>query len=154
MMSELDHLFEKIARGEIPSYKIYEDDHVFVFLDINPGSRGHTLVIPKQRYVFLHEMPSALGGAIGRVLPGIAKAVMAAVGAVDYNILCNNGRAAGQVIPHVHFHIIPKFEAGTAGGSGLSARWDAVAIAEEDAEEVAAAIRNELGLIDGWHALS
>ncbi len=153
-MSGLEHLFEKIATGEIPSYKIYEDEAVFVFLDINPGSRGHTLVIPKQRYVFVHELPSELGAAIGRVLPGIAKAVMSAVGATDYNILCNNGGAAGQVVPHVHFHIIPKFAQGEAGGVGLSARWDAEGIDAGDAEALVAGIRAELCLIDGWHVIS
>jgi len=143
-MSELDHLFEKIAAGEIPSYKIYEDENIFAFLDINPASRGHTLIIPKIRYQFVHELPQETAAAIGRILPRLAKAVIQAVGATDYNILSNNGQPAGQVIPHVHFHIIPKFPKETQGGSGLQHTWSHSPIIENEAQQLIKQITKNL----------
>ena len=143
-MSELDHLFEKIAVGDIPSYKIYEDENIFAFLDINPASRGHTLIIPKKRYQFVHELPDETAAAIGRILPRLAKAVIQAVGATDYNILSNNGSPAGQVIPHVHFHIIPKFPKETQGGSGLQHTWHHSPINENEAQQLAKQITQNL----------
>ncbi len=135
-MSDLDHLFERIAAGEIPSHRIYEDEHVYAFLDINPLSRGHTLVIPKKRYLTLGEVPEAVAAALGRALPRIARAVVAATGATAYNVLQNNGVSAGQAIPHVHFHIIPKYP----DGSGLPHHWPARPIDKEEAPQLAQAI--------------
>lgn len=139
-MSDLDTLFERIAAGEIPSHRVYEDQHVFAFLDINPLSRGHTLVIPKKRYVKLDELPEDVASALGKALPRIAKAVIAATGATAYNILQNNGQPAGQAIPHVHFHIIPKY----ADGSGLPHNWPARALDKEQAPKLAQAIAQRL----------
>merc|ERR1711879_988587 len=102
------------------------DDLVYAFLDINPLSKGHTLVIPKKCYEFLHEVPEETSAAIGRVLPRIAKAVMKVSGCADYNILQNNGRAAHQAVPHVHFHIIPK----PSREEGLGVGWPAGKLAD------------------------
>uniref|UniRef100_A0A7S2TKL1 HIT domain-containing protein n=1 Tax=Lotharella oceanica TaxID=641309 RepID=A0A7S2TKL1_9EUKA len=107
-MSGLDHLFENIVAGKIPSYKVYEDDLVYAFLDVNPLAPGHTLVIPKKKYETLDKVPDETAAAIGKVLPKIARAIMKATECKDYNILQNNGSIAHQVVPHVHFHIIPK----------------------------------------------
>ncbi len=115
----LDNVFEKIVAGELPAFKVYEDDRVLAFLDLNPLSLGHTLVIPKRKSLTLADLPEADGAAIGAALPKIARAVMAAAGASDYNLLQNNGESAGQVVRHVHFHIIPKH----ADGSGLPFQW-------------------------------
>ena len=112
-------LFSRIIRGEIPCHRVYEDDHVLAFLDINPLSKGHTLVIPKEAVPTLDMMSDDSAAAVGRVLPRIARAVQKATGARAYNILQNNGAAAHQVILHVHFHIIPKFDDG-----GLDIDWD------------------------------
>lgn len=84
-------LFAKIAKGESPSHKIYEDDAVYAFLDISPLSKGHALVIPKKEVTFLDKMDDTTAASIGRVLPRIARAVMKATGAKHYNILQNNG---------------------------------------------------------------
>lgn len=143
-MSDLDHLFEKIAAGEIPSYKVYEDETIYAFLDINPASRGHTLIIPKKHWRFVHELPDEVAASIGRVLPRIARAVIKAVGAGAYNIICNNGALAGQLIGHVHFHIIPKFAEGAPGGSGLKHTWSHSPIDENDAKQLQARIAAEL----------
>ncbi len=136
-MSDLDHLFEQIVTGKIPSYKVYEDELIFAFLDIFPASPGHTLIIPKKRYEFLHEVPDETAAAIGRVLPRLAKAVIKVTGAEAYNIIANNGVPAGQVVPHVHFHIIPKF----SKDDGLKHTWDAGALADEDAVKLRDAIQ-------------
>jgi histidine triad (HIT) family protein len=101
-------IFTRIIRGEIPCYKVYEDDRVFAFLDIGPLSPGHTLVIPKEQAETVDKLSDESAAAIGRVLPRLCRAVIKATGTRDYNILQNNGAAAHQVVMHVHFHIIPK----------------------------------------------
>ena len=111
-------IFGRILDGEIPNHTVYEDEHVLAFLDVNPLSVGHTLVIPRERVAFLHELSDDAAAAIGRVLPRIGRAVMAASGCAAYNVLQNNGAEAGQEVMHVHFHVIPK----TAGG-GLRREW-------------------------------
>lgn len=113
-------IFDKIIAGEIPCHRVYEDERVLAFLDIGPLSPGHTLVIPKERAMHLHELSDESSAAIGRVLPRIARAVLKATGAGAYNILQNNGSAAHQVVMHVHFHIIPRI-----GKNGLEIGWDA-----------------------------
>ncbi|MBV8784671.1 MAG: HIT family protein [Gammaproteobacteria bacterium] len=101
-------VFAKILRGEIPCHKVYEDERVFAFLDINPLSHGHTLVIPKEAADTLDTLSEESAAALGRVLPRLCRAVIAATGTREYNVLENNGRGAHQAIAHVHFHIIPK----------------------------------------------
>lgn len=116
-------LFCKIIAGQIPCHRVYEDEHVLAFLDIGPLSEGHTLVIPKGHATYLHQMPDASAAAIGRVLPRLASALLQATGATDYNLLQNNGSAAGQVVMHAHFHLIPRFETRPAGQRGLGLQW-------------------------------
>lgn len=111
-------IFSKIMRGEIPCHKVYEDDRVFAFLDINPLSPGHTLVIPKEAVATLDALSDESAAAIGRVLPRLCRAVMKATGTHDYNILQNNGAPAHQAVFHVHFHIIPKPDASRGLGIG------------------------------------
>ena len=103
-----DTVFGKIIRGEIPCHKVYEDDKVLAFLDINPLSDGHTLIVSKEPAETLDRLSDDSAAAIGRVLPRLCRAVVAATGVKDYNVLENNGRGAHQAITHVHFHIIPK----------------------------------------------
>ena len=101
-------IFDRILTGEIPCHRVHEDAHTLAFLDINPLSPGHTLVIPKESKAYLDELSDEAAAAIGRVLPRIGRAAMAASGASAYNILCNRGEASGQEVMHVHFHVIPK----------------------------------------------
>lgn len=101
-------LFCSIIVGDIPCYKIYEDEHVFAFLDIGPVSEGHTLVIPK-----IHAENLQAGSALdaGRLLSAvhqIAPAIMQAVGASGYNLGMNHGECAGQDVMHTHLHIMPR----------------------------------------------
>jgi len=111
-------VFAKILRGEIPCHRIYEDAAVLAFLDVNPLSRGHTLVIPKEPAETLDQLSDDAAAAIGRALPRISRAVLAATGARAFNILQNNGADAHQAVFHVHFHIIPRFDDGTGLGIG------------------------------------
>ncbi len=109
-MNSQECIFCKIVAGEIPAATIYEDDHVLAFLDIGPVHKGHTLVIPKQHALTMDACAPETLAAIGSVLGRTAKAVVAATACDAYNCLCNNGRAAGQLVDHVHFHIIPRFK--------------------------------------------
>lgn len=97
-------IFCKIIKGEIPSFKLFESDKVFAFLDIQPLSRGHALVIPKFHGVKLTDIPDDY---LTELLP-VAKKIAVATGTEDFNILQNNGRVAHQQVDHVHFHVIPK----------------------------------------------
>ena len=132
-----DTVFAKILRGEIPCHHVYEDEHVFAFLDVNPLSRGHMLVIPREPAPTLDQLSAESGAAIGRVLPRLAKAMMIATGATAYNVLQNNGAAAHQAVFHVHFHIIP-----IDGDDGLGIEWNAKKL--EDGESLAKAIAKAL----------
>ena len=129
-------IFSKILRNEIPCHRVYEDDHVLAFLDINPIARGHTLVIPREPAERLDQLSEESAAAIGRVLPRIARAVLAATGTTDWNLLQNNGAAAHQAVFHVHFHIIPKHD----DGSGLGIGWKSGSISDGEAlaNEIAA----------------
>lgn len=138
-MSDERTVFDKIIDGEIPCHRVYEDDQVLAFLDIGPLADGHTLLIPKERKAFLHELSEEAGAALGRVLPRLARALVRATGAEAYNVLQNNGSSAHQEVMHVHFHIIPR-----RGVRGLSIGWSPGTLAEERAEELKAKIRAEL----------
>ncbi|MFB0986957.1 MAG: HIT family protein [Phycisphaerales bacterium] len=127
-------IFQKILDGEIPCHRVYEDDHVLAFLDVSPLSRGHVLVIPKEARATLGELSDQSAAAIGRVLPRLCRAICAATGATDYNVLQNNGSAAHQAVMHVHFHIIPRMNE-----QGLGIDWSAGSL-EEDAAELANSI--------------
>lgn len=133
-------VFSKILRGEIPSHRVYEDEHVLAFLDVNPLSRGHTLVIPKEPAETLDQLSDEAAAAIGRVLPRIARAVLAATGAKYFNILQNNGALAHQAVMHVHFHVIPKHDDGT----GLGIVWKASALDKDDGKALAQQIAAKL----------
>jgi diadenosine tetraphosphate (Ap4A) HIT family hydrolase len=101
-MGEQPTIFDRIIRGEIPSYKVYEDDHVFAFLDISPLSKGHTLVVPKESKAYLHDLSDESAAAIGRALPRLCRAVMKATGATAYNVLQNNELHGGVPRPLPH----------------------------------------------------
>ncbi len=133
-------IFQKIIDGEIPCHKIYEDERVFAFLDIQPLSRGHTLVVPKEPARTLDELSDDASAAIGRVLPRLCRAVLTATGAKEYNVLQNNGPGAHQAVFHVHFHIIPK----PNHKEGLGVGWPAGSLSQEQGSEMAEAIKKSL----------
>jgi len=106
----MDCIFCKIIKGELPSYKIYEDDKILAFLDINPINKGHALVVPKEHYENTLETPDELLAHMAVVVKKISKAVMATTGAQACNIGINNGAESGQIVFHTHWHIMPRFK--------------------------------------------
>ncbi|MGO9804123.1 MAG: HIT family protein [Steroidobacteraceae bacterium] len=131
-----DTVFGKIIRGQIPCHKIYEDDKVLAFLDINPLSAGHTLVVPKEPAETMDRLSDESAAALGRLLPRLCRAVIAVTGVREYNVLENNGSGAHQAIPHVHFHIIPKPNA----REGLVIGWPMGTFDHQAGSELAAKI--------------
>lgn len=109
-MPQADCLFCKIIRGEIPCAKVYETEHILSFLDISPVSPGHALVVPKEHYPTLLELPGALGGCVLEAAAVVGRAVMAATGATGFNVIANTFASAGQVVFHAHFHVIGRTE--------------------------------------------
>jgi histidine triad (HIT) family protein len=136
-------IFGKILRGEIPCHKVYEDDLVLAFLDVGPLSRGHTLVIPKEHAATLDALSDESAAAIGRVLPRLARAIRAATGVEQFNVLQNNGPLAHQAVFHVHFHIIPK----PSDADGLGVEWPSRPVDHADAKALAADIAARLGAV-------
>lgn len=135
-----DCVFCKIALGEIPSTKIHETDGVVAFLDIMPASPGHALVIPKEHYADLADVPAETLAALMAVVQKLGVATMKTTGADGYNVLQSNGKAAGQVIPHVHFHIIPRTE-----GDGLGVgTWKQGSAEQQELETYAERLRQNL----------
>lgn len=124
-------VFCRIVRGELPSTKIYEDDEVIAFLDIGPIIKGHALVIPKRHVDPLTALPPDLLLKVMAVVQKVAAAQVAKLGADGVNVHQSNGAAAGQVVPHVHFHVIPRFE-------GDGHRWNWAARKYDSPDEFAA----------------
>ena len=106
-----DHnVFARILRGELPCMRLYEDEATLAFLDIMPQTEGHTLVLPKEPAETLLDLSPAAAAATIHTIQKLARAVQAAVGAEGLLISQFNGAAAGQTVPHVHFHILPRWE--------------------------------------------
>ena len=139
MSQDESSIFSLIIDGQLPCHKVYEDENVFAFLDINPCSTGHTLVVPKEQAVTLDQLSDDSAAAIGNVLPRISRAILEVTGASDFNVLQNNGEAAFQSVFHVHFHIIPRIE-----NHGLEISWPAGSLADEDAKQLVGAITSSL----------
>ncbi|MHC4309068.1 MAG: HIT family protein [Planctomycetota bacterium] len=138
-MSADDCIFCKMVAGQVPVTKIFEDEVVLSFLDIGPLSDGHTLVIPKQHCERLHDCPAEILGRVGSCLGKIGGAVSAAMNSDGYNVLCNNGRAAGQLVGHLHFHIIPRNT-----GDGVFDRWPAYKYQDGKIDKIADKIRENI----------
>lgn len=139
-MSDDTTIFEQIIAGEIPSYTVYEDETTYAFLDANPLAPGHTLVIPKHPYERLNDMSAEEAGEIFGVISEIAPAVEAAVGADASTVAVNNGEEAGQEVPHVHWHIIPRFADDNIGP--IHGLFDGAELDDDEMETIAADIRS------------
>jgi histidine triad (HIT) family protein len=135
-----DTIFGKILRNELPAHRVFENEHVLAFLDINPLSAGHLLVIPKEPAETLDQLSDEAAAALGRALPRLCRAVMHASGCSAYNVLQNNGSAAHQAVGHVHFHIIPKPDE----ARGLGIRWPVGKLSPADASELLARMAQAL----------
>jgi histidine triad (HIT) family protein len=139
-MDDDQSIFSMIIDGVIPCHKVYEDDLVFAFLDINPFSPGHTLVVPKESTRTLDKLSDESAEALGRVLPRISRAILRVTGAEEFNVIQNNGPNAFQSVFHVHFHIIPKMK----DGRGLTFPFKSSPIDHDEAEKLASSIRELL----------
>lgn len=115
-----DCVFCKIVAGSIPAQKVYEDAQLLAFMDIGPVRPGHTLLIPKVHHERFTDLSADLAAELGRLLPRLARAVVEAAGADGFNLFQTNGACSGQVVPHVHIHIIPRHN-----GDGYSFHWRA-----------------------------
>lgn len=138
-MRDENCIFCKIANGEIPSETIFEDDTFRVILDLNPASKGHALIIPKQHCRDVCDLDNDIAA---KVLPLAAKMGMAmkkALGCVGFNLVQNNGDAAGQTVFHFHVHIIPRYEDGPA-----MVTWEPGTAGPEELSQTGASIRSTL----------
>ena len=120
MNDNSDCVFCNIVAGKIPAQVVYESRSTLAFLDVAPVAQGHVLLIPKDHYRWLSDMPSQACATLAADLPRLARAVLSVTGASAFNLLQNNGRRAGQVVEHVHFHLIPR-----RADDGLGYRWEA-----------------------------
>jgi histidine triad (HIT) family protein len=137
-MSE-ETIFTQIVDGEIPSYTLYEDETTYAFLDANPLAPGHTLVIPKEPYERLEDMPQDLAGDVFSTAAMLAPAVQDAVDATATTLAINNGEDAGQEVPHIHLHIVPQFEESSA--KPIHVLFDGADLEDNEMESIAESIR-------------
>ncbi|MFS8651701.1 MAG: HIT family protein [Caldibacillus sp.] len=142
MMVVSDCVFCKIINGELPSAKVYEDEHVFAFLDLSQVTKGHTLVIPKKHVPNVYELSEEVAANLFKAVPKIANAVKKAYEPIGLNVLNNNGEAAGQSVFHIHLHIIPRY----GKGDGFGAVWKTHNddYTQEDLQEIAQTIAKHL----------
>jgi histidine triad (HIT) family protein len=135
-----DCIFCKIIAGEIPSAKIYDHGGVYAFLDIAPVNKGHALVVPKKHYATLFDLPPDLGRELTTALQVVGRAVMDATGAAGLNLGMNNFEAAGQLVHHAHFHLIPRH-----AGDGLTLWTQHAYGSVEEMQKLTQAIRSAVG---------
>jgi len=129
-------IFCKIIKGEIPSYKVYEDEQVLAFLDITPVNLGHTLVISKNHYTSLEDIPEDEFLAVMRIVKKLGNKIKTCLNLEGYNLGLNNGEVAGQTVPHVHFHIMPR-----KSGDGYQAWHGKEGYSQEEMEDVLESIK-------------
>ena len=139
-MNDPNCIFCKIVAGQIPSIKIYEDADVLAFMDIGPIVKGHALVIPKAHYNPLAATPDDVLAKVIAVVRRVAQALQDGLGADGVNVHQANGAAAGQVVPHVHFHVIPK----PSAGGGLGIEWPSGRLEGDEGRRIAAEITARL----------
>jgi histidine triad (HIT) family protein len=132
-------IFCKIVNKEIPSTKIYEDDLFLAFMDIYPGNKGHSLIITKKHYETFNDIPENELKKLILIVQKISKAIVNATSCHGYNIIMNNKKSAGQTVPHVHFHIIPRFD-----NDKIIPSWKQTKYNEHEMEEYAKAIRKKI----------
>lgn len=126
-----DCIFCKIVEGSIPSYKVYEDEHCFAFLDIFPANRGHTLVIPKNHVKDIHEADAQTYGHVASAAKVVADLLHAQLGSDGTSVFQMNRDAGWQTVFHLHMHVIPRWE-----NDGLHKPWDIAPAAESDLRKV------------------
>ena len=138
-MKDSSCIFCKIANGEIPSTTLYEDDNFRVILDLGPASRGHALILPKEHFADVCALPEQLAAKALPLGTRIGAAMKQALGCDGFNLVQNNGEAAGQTVFHFHMHVIPRY----AGGPSM-VTWTPGESTPEELAETAKAIQKAL----------
>lgn len=136
-----DCVFCKILKGEIPSAKVYEDELVLVFLDIAPFNFGHAVVVPKDHHHSVTTLPAEYSARILAVAARVAPAIMRVTGAEGFNLFLNNGAVAGQVVPHAHLHILPRFVNDGVIIQAASKTYDSPVAMQQLAAEIAGKVK-------------
>lgn len=131
-------IFCKIAAGEIPSATLYEDDDFRVILDIEPASKGHALILPKEHYANLYELDDELAAKAMVLAKKMITKLTAILGCDGYNVVQNNGTVAGQTVFHFHMHLIPRYQ-----GDGVKLGWKQGTLTDEVKEEILTKIRKK-----------
>ncbi len=133
-----DCIFCKIAAGEIPSKTVYEDASYRVILDLGPAARGHALILPKDHYADVFELPEEKAGEVFKLARKMAVQMKAALGCDGFNIVQNNGEVAGQTVFHFHMHLIPRYK-----DDGQKIGWKPGEPTQDELEETARVIRGD-----------
>ena len=142
MMQTLNHncIFCQIVTKNLPNAIIYEDEKFLAFMDKYPINHGHSLIVPKQHFKNILEMPIQEVGEMHSLVPRLAKAITMVLGSDGFNINQNNGKSANQIVPHVHVHIVPRYSIEKVKG-----QWPMRKIAQiKDLETVAQKIRENI----------
>lgn len=130
-MKDDNCIFCKIANGEIPSKTIYEDEKFRVILDLGPATKGHALILPKEHYANLYELPEEMAGNVMKLAQKMATQITEKLGCEGFNLVQNNGDLAGQTVYHFHLHLIPRYRA-----DGQTIGWKPQEVSQEELEEV------------------
>jgi len=138
-MKEGDCIFCKIVNDEIPSVVIHEDEDFRVILDLGPASKGHALVIPKEHYADLYELSDELASRVLVTAKKVVCRMKEALGCDGYNIVQNNGMAAGQTVMHFHVHLIPRYK-----DDRIGLGWEMGKLSDEDRDEILEKLRGSI----------
>lgn len=130
-MKETNCIFCRIANGEIPSRTLYEDEHFRVILDLGPATKGHALILPKEHYANLYELPDEAAGEALKLAKKMAITMTQRLGCEGLNLVQNNGELAGQTIFHFHMHLIPRYRT-----DGQIIGWKPQEVSQEELGEV------------------
>lgn len=135
-MKDENCIFCKLANGEIPTATLYEDDDFRVILDASPAAKGHALIIPKEHYANLYELSDELAAKVLVLAKKMITRLTDPLGCDGYNIVQNNGEAAGQTVFHFHLHMIPRYK-----DDGVGLGWKMGELTEEDKEEILSGLK-------------
>ncbi|MDD3368627.1 MAG: HIT family protein [Lachnospiraceae bacterium] len=137
-MKETDCIFCKIANGEIPSKTIYEDGEFRVVLDLGPATKGHALILPKDHFSDIYEIPEEKVASVMKLAKKLTKQMTETLRCDGFNIVQNNGEAAGQTVMHYHLHLIPRYK-----NDGQHILWNPTEPTQEELEEIRKIITQE-----------
>lgn len=138
----MDCIFCKLANGEIPTATLYEDDDFRVILDQGPATKGHALILPKKHYANLYELPEELAARAMVLAKRMAGAMTEALNCDGFNLVQNNGEAAGQTVFHFHMHLIPRYHNDQAGITWIPGKLE-----DDVKEQILAAVTEKVNLL-------